>query len=161
MTPWGVWRGEESCWPTSAASATLTSASSKCRRSDFPHCRFRCVNGKPAQPHIIFLFYFLLKDAGWSPYGSPAMGRHWCMQDLMRTNLKPADAIGATLSPDSQSRKKHPHPMNIQMASTRAGRWSKSSKCAFKKPLHKHSSSLEVTLSPAVPTELFGMCVSV
>lgn len=120
------------------------------------HYRFRCVNGKPEQPHIIFLFYFLLKDTGWSPYGSPTMRRHWCMQDLIRTNLKPASSIGATLSPDNQTRKKHPHPMNIQMSSTRAGRWSKSSKCAFKKPLHKHSSSLEVTLSLAVLTSSLG-----
>lgn len=80
------------------------------------------------------------------------------MQDLIRTNLKPADSIGATLSPDNQTRKKHPHPVNIQMWSTRAGRWSKSSKCTFKKPLHKHSSSLEVTLSSAVLTSALG-CV--
>lgn len=119
------------------------------------------MNGKPEQPEIIFPFYSLLKDTGWSPYGSPTMGRHWCTQDLIRADLKPVNSIGATLSPDNQTKKKHPHPMNFQMSCMRTSRWSKSSKCTFKRPLHKHSSSIEVTLSLAAMATLWDVCYSV
>lgn len=107
------------------------------------------MNGKPEQPEIIFPS--LLKDTGWSPYGSPTMGRHWCTQDLIRADLKPVNSIGATLLPDNQTRKKHPHPMNFQMSSMRTSRCSKSSNCTFKRPLHKHSSSIELCRNPHHP----------
>lgn len=113
------------------------------------------MNGKPEQPEIIFPS--LLKDTGWSPYGSPTMGRHWCTQDLIRADLKPVNSIGATLLPDNQTRKKHPHPMNFQMSSMRTSRCSKSSNCTFKRPLHKHSSSIEVILSLAAMTTLWDV----
>lgn len=142
MNPRGVWRGGESCWPTSAASVTLTSAGSEFRRSDF-HINASDVTGKPELPQIIFPFYSLLKDTEWSPYGSPTVRRNWCTQDLIRADLKPVNPIGGD-----------PHLKSFPMSSMRTSRWSKSSKCTFKRPLHKHSSSIEVFLSLAVMTTL-------
>lgn len=113
------------------------------------HYRFRYVNGKPEQPQIIFPFYSLLKDTEWSPYGSPTVRRLWCTQDLMRADLKPVNSIGSDL-----------HLKNFQMSSMTTSRWSKSSKCTFKRPLHKHSSSIEVFWA-WLPWQLFGMCVTV
>ncbi|XP_056907240.1 protein tyrosine phosphatase domain-containing protein 1 isoform X3 [Takifugu flavidus] len=84
-------------------------------------------------------------DTGWSPYSSPTMGRHWCVQDLMRADLKPVNSVRAAHSPDNQTTKKHPHSINFQMLSMRTGsRLTKRSKWALKKPLHKHSSSIEL-----------------
>lgn len=81
------------------------------------------------------------------------MGRHWCTQDLMRADLKPVNSVRATHSPDDQTTKKHPNPINFQMLSMRtSSRWTKRSKWALKKPLHKHSSSIEVILSLAAMT---------
>lgn len=110
--------------------------------------RFRCVNAKPEQPHIIFPLYSLLKDNGWSPYDSPTMGRHWCTLDLIRADLKPVNSTGAPLSPDNQTRKNHPHPTMS----------SESWKSTIKRPLHKHSSSMEVILSLAAMTTLWDVC---
>lgn len=157
MTPWGVWRGGESCWPTSAASATLISASSKSGRSDF--CQLECINVKPDQSETVFPSYSLLKDTGWSPYGSPAVGGRWCTQDLMRVDLKPVNSFHATRLPDNQATKKHPHFQMLSMQTS--SRWTKSSKWALKKPVHKHSSSLEVILSLAAMTTHQGLCYSV
>ncbi|TNN00850.1 hypothetical protein fugu_012096 [Takifugu bimaculatus] len=85
------------------------------------------------------------EDTGWSPYSSPTMGRHWCVQDLMRADLKPVNSVRAAHSPDNQTTKKHPHSINFQMLSMRTGsRLTKRSKWALKKPLHKHSSSIEL-----------------
>lgn len=122
------------------------------------HYGFRCANGKPEQHEIIPPFYSLLKDTGWSPFGSPTMGRRWCTQDLIRADLRPVNLIGATFSLDNQARKKHPHSMNFHTSSMRTSRWSKSSMCTFKKPLHKHSSNIEVILSLAAMTTLGDVC---
>lgn len=128
----------------------------------FSHYHFEHVNPKPDQTETIFPSYSPLKDTGWSPYSSPAMGRHWCVQDLMRADLKPVNSVRAAHSPDNQTTKKHPHPINFQMLSVRtSSRLTKRSKWALKKPLHKHSSSIEVVLSLAAMSTPRWLCYSV
>lgn len=77
------------------------------------------------------------------------MGRHWWVQDLKRADLKPANTIGEPPSPDDQTREEAPRPVAVQGSGMRtSGRWSRRSRVSFKKPLHKHSSSIEVNSEP-------------
>lgn len=104
-----------------------------------------------------FPFCPLLKDTGWSPYGSPATGRRWWARDLKRADLTPADAIGEPLSPDDQTREEAPHPVAVQGSGTRTrSRRSRRSRGSFRKPLHKHSSSIEVKPEPGCRGDITG-----
>uniref|UniRef100_H3DKR8 Zgc:77752 n=1 Tax=Tetraodon nigroviridis TaxID=99883 RepID=H3DKR8_TETNG len=85
------------------------------------------------------------EDTEWSPYGSPTVRRNWCTQDLIRADLKPVNPIGGD-----------PHLKSFPMSSMRTSRWSKSSKCTFKRPLHKHSSSIELCMNPCHPNSTSG-----
>lgn len=90
-----------------------------------------------------------------SPYGSPALGndRQWCVQDLIRTNLRAVSPIHATFSPSDQIVKKESHTVKIHASSMRtSNKCAKRSNGPAKKPLPKYSSNNEVTVALTVKT---------
>uniref|UniRef100_A0A8C4HVB5 Protein tyrosine phosphatase domain-containing protein 1 n=1 Tax=Dicentrarchus labrax TaxID=13489 RepID=A0A8C4HVB5_DICLA len=88
-----------------------------------------------------------VKDLEFSPYGTPALGneRHWCMQDLIRPDLRPVSPIHAP-SPGHHITEKESHILNFPISSMRTiNNCAKRSKCTAKKALPKYSSNNEVT----------------
>ncbi|XP_041795456.1 protein tyrosine phosphatase domain-containing protein 1 isoform X2 [Chelmon rostratus] len=88
-----------------------------------------------------------IADLELSQYRTPAPGdeRHWCMQDLIRPDLRPASPIFATHSAARQTTKKESHALNIPISSMRtSNNCAKRSKCSAKKALPKYSSNIEL-----------------
>lgn len=100
-----------------------------------------------------FVAFSVLKDLELSQYRTPAPGdeRHWCMQDLIRPDLRPASPIFATHSAARQTTKKESHALNIPISSMRtSNNCAKRSKCSAKKALPKYSSNIEVNVVATV-----------
>ncbi|XP_010728102.3 protein tyrosine phosphatase domain-containing protein 1 [Larimichthys crocea] len=87
-------------------------------------------------------------DLELSPYCTSALGneRHWCVQDLIRPNLRPVSPILATLSPDYHTTEKE----SISNTGT-SNNCAKRSKCTSKKALSKYSSNTELCRNPNNP----------
>uniref|UniRef100_A0A3B4UR53 Protein tyrosine phosphatase domain-containing protein 1 n=1 Tax=Seriola dumerili TaxID=41447 RepID=A0A3B4UR53_SERDU len=93
------------------------------------------------------------EDLEPSPHCTPAFGneRHWCVEDLIRPDLRPVSPIFATLSQGRKTSKKESHTLNIPVSSMKtSNNCDKSLKCAAKKVLPKYSSNIEVITIPAV-----------
>ncbi|XP_028441041.1 protein tyrosine phosphatase domain-containing protein 1 [Perca flavescens] len=94
------------------------------------------------------------QDLDLSPYCTPALGneRQWCVQDLIRPDLRPGSPILATVSPGHQTTKKESHTLNIPISSmTTSNNGAKRSKCTAKKALAKYSSNIELCRNPHNP----------
>ncbi|KAF1386613.1 hypothetical protein PFLUV_G00096680 [Perca fluviatilis] len=94
------------------------------------------------------------QDLDLSPYCTPALGneRQWCLQDLIRPDLRPGSPIVATVSPGHQTTKKESHTLNIPISSmTTSNNCAKRSKCTAKKALAKYSSNTELCRNPHNP----------
>ncbi|XP_045893497.1 protein tyrosine phosphatase domain-containing protein 1 [Micropterus dolomieu] len=95
-----------------------------------------------------------VNDLEFSPYCTPAVGneRNWCVQDLMRPDLRPVSSILATLSPGHQTTKNEYYTFNIPISGMRTGNnRAKRFKCPAKKPLPKYSSNIELCRNPHNP----------
>ncbi|XP_039988013.1 protein tyrosine phosphatase domain-containing protein 1 isoform X2 [Xiphias gladius] len=95
-----------------------------------------------------------ITDQELSPYCTPRLGneRHWCVQDLIRPDLRPVSPVLATLSPGHQTSKKESHTLNIPISSMKtSNNCAKSLKCKAKKALPKYSSNIELCRNPHTP----------
>lgn len=89
-----------------------------------------------------------------NPYYTTALGdeKHWCVQDLIRADLRPVSPVFAGLSSDYQTTKKETHILSIPMSSMKtSSSCAKRSKCKAKKPLPKYSSNIELCRNPHNP----------
>ncbi|XP_070828500.1 protein tyrosine phosphatase domain-containing protein 1 [Chaetodon trifascialis] len=87
------------------------------------------------------------EDLELCPYRTSALGdeRHWCVQDLIRPDLRPVSLILATHSAAHPTTKKESHALNIPISSMRtSNNCAKRSKCTAKKALPKYSSNIEL-----------------
>ncbi|XP_073327450.1 protein tyrosine phosphatase domain-containing protein 1 [Pagrus major] len=96
------------------------------------------------------------EDQELSPYCTSALGneKHWCVQDLIRPDLRPVSPILATRSPGHQTTNKESHTLitNIPISGMRtSNNCAKRSKCTAKKALHKYSSNIELCRNPHNP----------
>ncbi|KAL7402092.1 hypothetical protein ABVT39_009420 [Epinephelus coioides] len=94
------------------------------------------------------------EDLESSTYCTPALGseRQWCVQDLIRSDLRPGSPILATLSPSHQTIKKKSQTLNIPISNiTTSTNCAKRSKCTAKKTLGKYSSNMELCRNPHNP----------
>ncbi|XP_022610324.1 protein tyrosine phosphatase domain-containing protein 1-like isoform X2 [Seriola dumerili] len=92
-----------------------------------------------------------ITDLEPSPHCTPAFGneRHWCVEDLIRPDLRPVSPIFATLSQGRKTSKKESHTLNIPVSSMKtSNNCDKSLKCAAKKVLPKYSSNIELCRNP-------------
>uniref|UniRef100_A0A3P8RYT4 Protein tyrosine phosphatase domain-containing protein 1 n=1 Tax=Amphiprion percula TaxID=161767 RepID=A0A3P8RYT4_AMPPE len=94
------------------------------------------------------------EDMELSPFCSAALGneKNWCVQDLIRADLRPVSPVLATLSPGHQTTKKESHTLHIRAS---GGKTSSSCanrfKCTAKKTLPKRSSNMELYRNPSNP----------
>ncbi|XP_030587322.1 protein tyrosine phosphatase domain-containing protein 1 isoform X2 [Archocentrus centrarchus] len=82
-----------------------------------------------------------------NPYYTTALGdeKHWCVQDLIRADLRPVSPVFGGLSSDYQTTKKETHILNIPMSSMKtSSSCAKRSKCKAKKALPKYNSNIEL-----------------
>ncbi|XP_029288858.1 protein tyrosine phosphatase domain-containing protein 1 [Cottoperca gobio] len=95
-----------------------------------------------------------IADLELSSYCTPTLGneRQWCVQDLMRPDLRPGTPILETLKPGHKTTKKESHTLNIPISSmTTSNNCAKTSKCTAKKALPKYSSNIELCRNPHNP----------
>ncbi|XP_075327077.1 protein tyrosine phosphatase domain-containing protein 1 [Odontesthes bonariensis] len=82
-----------------------------------------------------------------SPYCTAALGneKHWCVQDLIRADLRSVSPFHGTLSSGDQTTLKVSRTLNIPMSHLRtSSSCIKRTKCGAKTSLHKYSSNLEL-----------------
>ncbi|XP_018519400.1 protein tyrosine phosphatase domain-containing protein 1 isoform X2 [Lates calcarifer] len=94
-----------------------------------------------------------ITDLELGPYCTSALGneRHWCVQDLIRPDLRPVGPLLATLSPGHQTSKKESHTLNIPISGMKTSKnCAQRSKCTARKVLPKYRSNIEVTMIPAM-----------
>ncbi|XP_056243102.1 protein tyrosine phosphatase domain-containing protein 1 isoform X1 [Seriola aureovittata] len=99
------------------------------------------------------------EDLEPSPHCTPAFGneRHWCVEDLIRPDLRPVSPIFATLSQGRKTSKKESHALNIPVSSMKtSNNCDESLKCAAKKVLPKYSSNIELCRNPDNPCPTSG-----
>lgn len=106
---------------------------------------------------VLTLLNSVLKDQELSPYCTSALGneKHWCVQDLIRPDLRPVSPTLAPLSPGHQTANKESRTLitNIPIPGMRtSNNCAKRSKCTAIKALHKYSSNMEVTVILTVKT---------
>ncbi|XP_071343977.1 protein tyrosine phosphatase domain-containing protein 1 isoform X2 [Trachinotus anak] len=92
-----------------------------------------------------------ISDLELSPHCTPALGneRHWCVEDLIRTDLSP---VFATPSPGHQASKKEPNILNIPVSSIKTrNNCDRSLKGTAQKALPKYSSNIELCRNPHNP----------
>ncbi|KAG7217433.1 hypothetical protein INR49_021600 [Caranx melampygus] len=95
------------------------------------------------------------EDLEQSSQFTPALRkeRHWCVEDLIRTDLSPVSPVLGRLSPGHQTFKKS-HTFNIPVSSMKtSNNCDKSLKCAGKKALLKYSSTIELCRNPHIPAQ--------
>ncbi|KAK9516794.1 hypothetical protein VZT92_024705 [Zoarces viviparus] len=96
----------------------------------------------------------VIEDLELSPYCTPALGneRQWCVQNLIRPDLRPGSPMLAPLSPGHQTTKRASHTLNIPKSSmTTNNNCAKRSRCPAKKALPKYSSNSEFGRNPHYP----------
>ncbi|XP_040893326.1 protein tyrosine phosphatase domain-containing protein 1 [Toxotes jaculatrix] len=94
------------------------------------------------------------EDLELSPYLTPALGneKHWCVQDLIHTDLRPISPVLASISHGHQTLKKESHKLNIPISSMKTSKsCSKQLNCTAKKALPKYSSNIELCRNPHNP----------
>ncbi|XP_061578029.1 protein tyrosine phosphatase domain-containing protein 1 [Cololabis saira] len=94
------------------------------------------------------------EDLELSPYYTAALGheKHWCVQDLIRSDLGPVSPVQGTLSPSRQTTEKKSCVLNISASNmTTTSSCAKKPKCTAKRALPKYSSSLELSRKPHNP----------
>lgn len=106
---------------------------------------------------VLTLLNSVLKDQELSPYCTSALGneKHWCVQDLIRPDLRPVSPTLAPLSPGHPTANKESRTLitNIPIPGMRtSNNCAKRSKCTAIKALHKYSSNMEVTVILTVKT---------
>ncbi|XP_018519405.1 protein tyrosine phosphatase domain-containing protein 1 isoform X5 [Lates calcarifer] len=87
------------------------------------------------------------EDLELGPYCTSALGneRHWCVQDLIRPDLRPVGPLLATLSPGHQTSKKESHTLNIPISGMKTSKnCAQRSKCTARKVLPKYRSNIEL-----------------
>ncbi|XP_019935068.2 protein tyrosine phosphatase domain-containing protein 1 [Paralichthys olivaceus] len=91
------------------------------------------------------------EDLELSPYCSAALGneRHWCVQDLVRPDLKPFSLVAASLSPGHQISKQE--SLNIPLSSMKTSNNCTKRLCTAHKTLPKYSSNIELCRNPHNP----------
>ncbi|KAM9375735.1 protein tyrosine phosphatase domain-containing protein 1 [Pholidichthys leucotaenia] len=95
-----------------------------------------------------------IADLELKPYCTTAFGneKHWCIQDLIRTDLRPVNPPYSSLPQGHQTFENKSHAFNIPMTSLRtSSSCSKRSKCKAKKVLSKYSSNIELCRHPHHP----------
>lgn len=95
----------------------------------------------------------VLKDPELSPYWTPALGdeRHWRVQDLIGSDLRPVSPIIGTLSPGQKAMMKEFHTFNMPISGMRTiDNHAKTSNNTAKRALYKKcSSNVEVSGIPS------------
>ncbi|XP_035011824.1 protein tyrosine phosphatase domain-containing protein 1 [Hippoglossus stenolepis] len=83
------------------------------------------------------------EDLELSPYCTAALGneKHWCVQDLVRPDLKPFSLVAAKLSPGHQISRQESH--NIPMSSMKTSNNCTKRLCTAKITFPKYSSNIE------------------
>lgn len=127
-------------------------------RSNFPSCTQNYTNDVFCKIKLVIeafltLLHSVLKDLELGPYCTSALGneRHWCVQDLIRPDLRPVGPLLATLSPGHQTSKKESHTLNIPISGMKTSKnCAQRSKCTARKVLPKYRSNIEVTMIPAM-----------
>ncbi|XP_062246225.1 protein tyrosine phosphatase domain-containing protein 1 isoform X1 [Platichthys flesus] len=91
------------------------------------------------------------EDLELSPYCTAALGneKHWCVQDLVRPDLKPFSPVAAKLSPGHQISKQESH--NIPMSSMKTSNNCTKRLCIAKITFPKYSSNIELCRNPQDP----------
>ena len=99
---------------------------------------------------FLTLLHSVLKDLELSPYCTAALGneKHWCVQDLVRPDLKPFSPVAAKLPPGHQISKQESH--NIPMSSMKTSNNCTKRLGTAKKTFPKYSSNIEVFMIPAL-----------
>lgn len=90
------------------------------------------------------------KDMELSPYCAAALGneKHWCVQDLIRSDLRAVSPVQDILLSGHQITEKETWILNITVSNmTISSSCAKKPKCTAKKALPKYSSCLEVNCS--------------
>uniref|UniRef100_A0A8D2ZTK3 Protein tyrosine phosphatase domain-containing protein 1 n=1 Tax=Scophthalmus maximus TaxID=52904 RepID=A0A8D2ZTK3_SCOMX len=92
-------------------------------------------------------------DEDLESYCTSALGneRHWCVQDLVRSDLRPLSPVLATLPPGHQTSKMGSHALNIPISSMQASNNCNKRLCTAKKALPKYSSNIELCRIPHNP----------